>query len=275
MYCLRIAAFMGSCLLLVVPCLGQPPCAVRIQPDVFVSGSAVTLADLLSQDSCAGALQAAAAIRVGAAPRTGSVRVLGEEELRRLAAKLSEGSAAVMVPERVTIRRAGTRLSCAAAEARLRVSGEAKSGVHDSDCGAAGRVASDAELQVVRKVWDPGLRRWQVIATCAHPEECVPFLVRVPQEWNATTLIEGRRNPAASTQVADAASAQTAETEKFVVRRGERTTLQWDQNGIRVTVPAVCLDDGHAGQAVRARISASGRVLAATVVRRGLVRAGS
>jgi len=38
------------------------------------------------------------------------------------------------------------------------------------------------------------------------------------------------------------------------VRSGQKVTLLWDQNGIRVVVPAVALDAGESGEPVRARI---------------------
>ena len=62
---------------------------------------------------------------------------------------------------------------------------------------------------------------------------------------------------------------------KPLVRSGETVTLLWDQDGIRLVIPAVCLDAGGEGQRVRARIATSGRTLPAIVVRAGMLRAAS
>ena len=61
----------------------------------------------------------------------------------------------------------------------------------------------------------------------------------------------------------------------FLVRPGETVTLLWDQDGIRLLVPAVCLDRGEAGEPVRARIVRSGRMIRAIVESAGTLRAAS
>lgn len=58
-----------------------------------------------------------------------------------------------------------------------------------------------------------------------------------------------------------------------VVRPGQTVILVWDQYGIRVQVPALCLDRGAPGSEVRARILPSGAVMRATVENAGSVRA--
>jgi hypothetical protein len=65
----------------------------------------------------------------------------------------------------------------------------------------------------------------------------------------------GTVNPAATAPAADR-----------IVRPGQTVTLIWDQDGIRVQVPALCLDPGVSGSQVRARILQSGMVVRATVV---------
>jgi flagella basal body P-ring formation protein FlgA len=60
-----------------------------------------------------------------------------------------------------------------------------------------------------------------------------------------------------------------------LVRRGETVTLLWDENGIRLVVPAICLDPGAEGQKVRARVARGGRLVRAIVVSAGKLRAAS
>lgn len=57
-----------------------------------------------------------------------------------------------------------------------------------------------------------------------------------------------------------------------LVRAGETVMLVWEEAGIRLVIPAVCLDPGGLGQRVRARITGRGRIVPATVVSAGNVR---
>ena len=69
--------------------------------------------------------------------------------------------------------------------------------------------------------------------------------------------------------------AKAATPEKPLVRPGEAVTLLWDQDGIRLVVPAICLDKGTAGDAVRARIVRGGRLVRAVVESAGRLRVAS
>jgi flagella basal body P-ring formation protein FlgA len=51
-----------------------------------------------------------------------------------------------------------------------------------------------------------------------------------------------------------------------LVRRGETVRLLWDQDGIRLVIPAIGLDPGGEGEKVRARIARGGRIVPAIVV---------
>ena len=57
-----------------------------------------------------------------------------------------------------------------------------------------------------------------------------------------------------------------------MVRRGQTVKLLWDQYGVRLLVPAICLDSGDEGQRVRARIARGGRIVPAIVVNAGELR---
>ena len=57
------------------------------------------------------------------------------------------------------------------------------------------------------------------------------------------------------------------------VRPGQTVMLLWDQNGIRLQVPALCLDRGSLGSQIRARILHGGTVIRAIVMNAGSLRA--
>jgi hypothetical protein len=274
---------------------GLGTCPVTVADSVEVAGAEFSLTDLLTPDTCAAYRREAAGIRLGGIPLVGSVRVIEGGEVRALLDQLAlrlppTGSARVpeRIPERITVRRAGARASCG--DIGERILGGLRANAPDSapsgfggtwnrlqpdagnrsagelDCGAAGRIPREAPLEVIRTAWDAALRIWDVSARCLHPADCVPFLVRVP----------GRdRGPESRGNTGNSAAARSPATAQPLVRPGKIVTLVWDQDGIRLVVPAVCLDRGGAGQPVRARIVNGGRVVRAIVESAGTVRAAS
>jgi len=278
---------------------GQSSCQVTVRASVEVAGE-FSLADLLGRGTCSKMLGAAAQVRMGSAPVAGSVRVLEGREVRAAVQKVVQklkGNlgreagefAPLLVPERITVRRAGARASCA--DIARSIPGTSPG---TADCGAADRIARDAALEFSRPAWDPALGRWQLYARCVHPADCVPFLVRLRgrdagagagagegAEAEAETATEAgkARSPMArlaamsSQSVGQAASGRGRAV--ALVRPGQAVTLLWDQDGIRLVIPAVALDPGAPGERVRARIVRGGRLVRAVVVSAGMVRAVS
>jgi hypothetical protein len=311
---LLIAVWIAGLLILPRASTAQTPCRVTVKVQIEVGPGKLSLADLLSGDTCPELTRAAAAVDLGHAPLAGSVRVLAGAEVRAYLQKLAgseQNSSAwreamairipeMFIPERISIRRAGARASCADIGQRLTSSevfpptpGPADSSnsgfgaltispggarlpgpilarsllARLMDCGAGGRIAQEAPVQLTRTVWDPVLASWDVSARCVHPRDCVPFLVRVPGE-----------GPSAEAALESSSSSKVLLApirEKPTVRAGDSVTLLWDQDGIRLTVPAICLDTGAEGQRVRVRIMSGGRTLPAIVVSPGILRAAS
>jgi hypothetical protein len=283
-----------------IDCLGQPACPVMVRESVELSGESLSLADLLAPDTCPELLQVAAQVRLGSAPHPGAMRVMEGEWLRNLIetilhrqqAKLSAPSP-IRMPERVIVSSSGLRLSCAEIageilqirqpallpvphagetpvahnlETAVDASALDTSGLADADCGPARGIPRGASLEVIQQRWDPTLASWIFLARCSHAADCVPFAIRVKD----TSRTQG------FSVLSTSAGAQARRSEAVpVVRRGEAVTLLWNQDGILLTVSAVCLDGGVKGDSVRARITTSGRVLRAIVVERGTLQVSS
>jgi len=255
---------------------GQSECQVTVPASVEVAAGGFSLADLLAPGACPELVRAAVPVRLGSAPAVGSARVLEGDDVRSRLRKLVEASGTgavrverMRVPERITVRRVGARASCADIGTQILAAMPAQpSGMmvpsQETDCGAAGRIPYGTRLELMRRVWDPVLASWDVSTRCVPRADCVPFLVRVrmrdPQQPIPASSASLRRDV-----LRDAES-------QPLVRRGQIVTLLWDQDGIRLVVPAVCLDPGGAGQRVRARISHSGRVVGAVVESRAMLR---
>jgi len=274
---------------------GHASCQVTVAASVEVSDK-FSLADLLGSSDCPEMRRAAAKVVLGGAPLAGSERVLAGSEVRtalqKLTANLHNASANLFVPERVTVRRAGARASCADIARKIPRALPAT-----VECGAADRVSDDAGLEFSRPAWDPALGSWQLYARCLHPADCVPFVVRLPGHENGrddtgavADEIRGTITPtmarirmtritmarlAADSSLSSGLPASGSERTPPLVRPGQTVTLLWDQDGIRLVVPAVCLDRGAPGEKVRARMGRGGAVVPAIVVSAGMLRAAS
>ena len=245
-------------------CRAETPCHATVESNIEISGTELTLADLLTRDSCAPLRTAAATVLLGAAPLEGIARILSGDEIRvRLQAVIPEADASVLVPERTIVRRAGRRASCGEIEAKLLPTASSSSTTdptsaqrakidQEIDCGAGGRIPLDAPLQRTAKIWDPATRTWLLRARCVHSSDCVPFAVRVP----ANSFPENARSEAGPARPAA----------KPLVRAGQPAMLLWDEGGIRAVVPAICLDAGAAGETIRARMAHGTQVVHAIVV---------
>jgi Chaperone for flagella basal body P-ring formation len=111
----------------------------------------------------------------------------------------------LQVPERIMVRRAGGRMSCA--EITQVLSHALRSGVADPkvadtkfvdtdgtdrsgpvsenllttqtlDCTSALHIPHGSPLKLMRQFWDPALHNWEYSLRCVHPSDCVPFLIR-------------------------------------------------------------------------------------------------
>jgi hypothetical protein len=285
--------------------LGQASCPAVVEANVEVAMGEFSLADLLAPSTCPELLRAASRVRLGRAPLPGTVRVLDGNEvriwLRNVTADVDNlgGSANLQVPERVSVRRAGARADCADIVGRILASPDAhpvraESGMHGvtkldageastsaTNCGAAGRILQEARFELTRKVWNPMLGTWDLFARCLKPGDCVPFLVRVPSRDFPAEVVEPAGMVPSAISVSPAASVPSAKAPitprpgTALVRPGETVSLLWDQDGIRLVVPAVSLDAGGPGESVRARIARGGRVVHAIVVSAGQLRAAS
>jgi hypothetical protein len=291
----------------------QQACASpSVRPIVSLAGNEFTLADLLDSDACPDLVQRAAHVHLGAAPLSGTTRVLKGDEVRaRFAALLGQKQSwtgdtrlgaetgaipagkTFKVPERITVQRAGGRASCGTIGRQILEALPALEIPYGQtlECGAAGRIPEHARMELTGAVWNSALHSWDVSARCANPTECVPFLVRIsgngPAAARAASTVIGqslppnaamiRSNPPVGTGLKRDFTARTSpppsDSATLLVRPGETVTFSWEGAGIRLLGPVVCLDRGRLGDQVRVRMLHGGRVLPAIVAGAGQLRA--
>jgi hypothetical protein len=143
---------------------------------------------------------------------------------------------------------------------------------HISACGISGRVSPSARFEVTEKRWDPALRSWIFLVRCARASDCLPFWVR---ESGASSSVSMVRETSSLSLVSPEGQTALGSSATLLVHPGEAAMLVWDQDGISVVVPAICLDRGAKGESVRARIAASGRIVRAIVLEAKRLQAAS
>jgi hypothetical protein len=296
---------LGSLAVLAVSCFpaaALPRCAaIGLRVNAEVGDSGISLADLLTAESCPALRRAAASVWLGNSPQPGSTRVFDGSEIRRalrqlaLAAAPAAAAADVhspkrivperIVPDRIVVRRAGAKASCG--EIRNFVSRTLRARMtldaslpparelttqllpaNELECGRAGRIPRDAPLELMRVFWDPALQGWEYSLRCVRPSDCVPFLVRqIP-----VASSPGKASQTASDLRFQKKRPQSANA-PVAVQVGQTATLFWEQDGIRAVLPVICLDRGAVGSLVRARTKNGNRILRAEVVSAGVLRA--
>ncbi len=251
--------------LLVSRAWAQVPCRVTAAPTVEVPPLQLSLADVLSRETCPEMLQASAHFVLGRAPLPGSARVLERgyveallQQIQRREASLRNREVIVHLPERITLHRAGARTSCDEIRSQLRFHEGAS--VEASSCGSAGGIPRTAPLHIDRRVWDSASNSWKVFIRCTSLADCVPFVIHVRDLAPEATRV------ALSFQAAD--GTRNRADAATLTKSGQHATLLWDRDGIRLEIPAICLDNGRAGEVVRARLR-SGRVVRAVVLGSG------
>ncbi len=271
---------------------GQACEDVAVDSSVEAGPGELTLADLLAPGTCRQLRDAAAQIRLGALPQSGSVRVLDGREVRRLLEEVAAGVVSavkisgIIIAPRIVVRRRGATKSCAEI-ARL-VAGSAsvqdqanarRRWPGDLDCAAARHIPEDAPLELTKSSWSTALERWEFALRCTRPGECAPFLVWAdePKTSAAGAATSQRASARRSNVSAESVSRLTtragASGAERLVAPGQTATLTWDEAGIRVVLPVTCLDAGALGQFVRVRLKNAPRILRAEVVGAGTLRA--
>ena len=127
--------------------------------------------------------------------------------------------------------------------------------------------AGDTRLQVVQVTrWQEG--QLKVELRCHDPHACLPFYVLVSKR--------GTADSSGQTGAADTDGEQSAlevAAEKPLVRSGDPATLTFTNKGLNITMPVICLENGHRGQKIRVASTDHRRFYKAEIVGPGLLKA--
>lgn len=291
-----------------LPCGAESACSeLTVPARVEAAKGELSLADLLTHGTCPRFLQAASQVNLGAAPRAGSLRVLDGREVQQLLAGLNEGNenknkdaetpVRMKIPERIVVERAAASKSCLeiaqfiatnaflpdVTSPRMAHAGRwLNVNVNDLSCAGIPSIPEDTPLEVSKTFWNAALQRWEFALRCARSADCVPFLVWAHEpKTSSAARVDSQEGvalenhylgfPGAGAGVGVTTGRGIGEARRLV-ERGETVTLTWEQGGIRIVLPATCLDPGAMGQFVRVRFKNTSGILRAEVVGAGSLR---
>jgi hypothetical protein len=274
-----------------VPCVAAP---VTLRTEVEVSGAKISLADLLPSGSEKISSLDPRAIFFGDAPQPGKIRVLSVSDVR---AHLAEGkvpAGSVLVAGSIHVRRAGYALSRDAVRERiaafLKEERSANNGSSEAPENAlkqnssprfsdlqipAGLMASekDPELEVTSIRRDAFAHDLVIHLRCRRREVCGSFLVLASpapgtsefssRNFSDSAIASGLR---ASQQPVALRAHNSA---PMLVEPGKSAVLVLQGQGMRITLPVVCLERGSLAQQVAVRDPQTRKILQAKVVGRG------
>jgi hypothetical protein len=130
----------------------------------------------------------------------------------------------------------------------------------------ANLVASTPDPALKLKSLDrAGDNRMYARVECANAGQCLPFIVSLKLDLRMTAVPVALSSPGRS-----AASTQTQPVPP-VVRAGSPATLQLEGSHVHITLSVVCLENGAAGQTIRAASHDRKQVYTVQVLREGLL----
>ena len=158
-------------------------------------------------------------------------------------------------PPRVPIAREHVRDSIIL-ELRLRgVPADDLPQVDEIELPVAVPIAPGATLRVTESCWDSTLARQRFRIECQQPGSCVPFLAYVKTSHSPAI--------AQSCQTTSKSKNVTV-TRKPVIRAGDRATVVYHGDRMRLTTMVTCLDRGAEGDVIRVR-NQDGRIFRARI----------
>jgi len=143
--------------------------------------------------------------------------------------------------------------------------------VDDLELPLAVPAAANRTLRVASACWDDEFGRAEFRLECHESRQCVPFLVYARMARARWAEISGNTVGSACGSALHAHTANSA-PHKPMVRAGDRATLIFVANRLRLTTPVTCLEHGAEGQVIRVR-NQDGQILRARVSAPALLEA--
>jgi len=124
--------------------------------------------------------------------------------------------------------------------------------IDDLELPAALPAGAGRKLRVASACWDQGPQRTQFRLECGEPGQCLPFLVYLHDDGKAdrgTRAASCRQESEARPALESAAKPLP----KPAVHAGDRATVVFRSESVRITASVTCLDRGREGEVIRVR----------------------
>lgn len=249
--------------------------AVALPASASVAGPSVSFADLLPRTASVDLHEAAEKINLGRAPVLGSSRVFGRAGIVEALNSHPEIRSRVTLPDEIVVKRRGYALNHD--EIRRVVAGFLREHESTDSFPASALQRTEEitttdpnpalELRAVR--WDANASKLQFRLACVKAGVCPDFFVYLEPDGALIPKFE-KLNWAAN-RANDSRAVPNSE-EAILIERGRRVRLLMQGNGIEISVPVICLENGRKGQIIRVREPGNPHVLHAEVVSGDLLR---
>lgn len=245
---------------------------VALRQTVNVSSDVVHLSDLLPSTASAELIQRAQAIELCRAPQYGSVRLFEHANLVEILDVHPDLAGRLLIPDRISIIRAGYPLSLAAIhdaitnflreKGSIDLSGSTFSWPTDITTTKA-----NPELEVRSVNQDPSTKRLQFHLRCKESHACPDFVVSSQPPLGAIAQTKSHDLVRVATKNASVAQGDAP----ILVQAGRRMALLMQGDGIQISAQVVCLQNGRMGETIRVRQIGSAHVFRAEVMSRDLL----
>lgn len=127
------------------------------------------------------------------------------------------------------------------------------------------------ELQV-RLLQQLDADRFMVRLECANKGDCVPFMASIQATQSGAAQLASISSRQSLNGGTASRTASQPRPESIVIRSGSQAVLQLEGDHIQIRIPVICLQNGAAGQTIRATDKDHRRIYAAQVVDMGILR---
>ena len=247
--------------------------SLLLRTEVEVRRNIVYLSDLLPGDMSFELAVSARRIQIAHAPQIGSDSSIPRATILERLAAFPDLASRLKVPEQVVVRRHGYEIGADAITLAL-TSFFSQQGWDvtlpgNARLAAAESVTPHPALEVSGYNWDYRTHQMQFRVRCRNSHECQSFLVGVALPRRPRPTGEESRPKAKL----DRHMLQRTSLGPVLAEAGKPATLLVEGDGIRLTLPVLCLDRGRISESVRARDRVHRRQFTAIVIGPHLLRA--
>ncbi len=114
--------------------------------------------------------------------------------------------------------------------------------------------------------------RFMVRLECMNSENCLPFMASIQVDKNDATQLASISSQEPLQSGVISGSSQQSDPGSVVIRSGSTAMLELEGPHILIRIPVICLQNGAAGQTIRATDKDHRRIYAAQVTDMGILR---